>query len=159
MTVFDVAAVHGNKYTLCYVSSIKLPESTIHTRHPSWSAVVKSGVRGPCSGTLTVLEEVSVRVMTALVITEGAWKVCWNGFQLCNQSDLFFGWLFSPRLRFDSDQKIIWANTDTSRLMRLNRRRCGIALFRGGKSFTCPTNRDKILMFSVHLKLVKLLIM
>lgn len=50
MTVFDAAEAHRNKYTLCYVSSIKLPESTIHTRHPSRSAVVKSGVQGPTEG-------------------------------------------------------------------------------------------------------------
>ena len=47
MTVFDAAEARRNKYTLCYVLSIKLPVSTIHTRHSSRSEVVKSGVLGP----------------------------------------------------------------------------------------------------------------
>lgn len=50
MTVFDAAEAHGNKYTPRYVLSIKLPVSTIHTRHPSRSEVVKSGVQGPAEG-------------------------------------------------------------------------------------------------------------
>lgn len=45
MTVFDAGEMLENKYTLCYVLSVKLPESTIHSWHPSKIVVVKTGAQ------------------------------------------------------------------------------------------------------------------